>query len=250
MQQLEPGTIMDGTISGIAPFGAFVVVGVGRDGLVHISELSPERVNSVEEVVKVGDKVRVKILEVDSNSKRISMTMRVDEPLPNDRERPAPRAAAPSFVSERAPGLPADRSFSPPPAFREGPALEAGRGGDRGARRSSGREGGRPEFERDDSRGAAARPRRDRGDRPARPAGRSEGGRGRRESEVYEPAQDVYTFEDPDEETFSGDATLEDLVSKFNAGKGRDRRQSRDDEDEDSRRADAIRRTLALRDEE
>src|ERR687886_2428162 len=250
MQQLEPGTIMDGTISGIAPFGAFVDVGVGRDGLVHISELSPERVNSVEEVVKVGDKVRVKIIEVDPNSKRISLTMRVDEPLPNDRERPAPRAAAPAFVSDRAPSLPADRSFPPPPAFREAPPLEGGRGGERGGRRSGVREGGRPEFDRDESRSAAGRSRRERGDRGGRPGGRSEGGRGRREGEIYEPAQDVYTFEDPDEETFSGDATLEDLVSKFNAGKGRDRRQSRGDEDEDNQRADAIRRTLALRDEE
>jgi hypothetical protein len=128
--------------------------------------------------------------------------------------------------------------------------LEGGRGGERGGRRSGVREGGRPEFERDESRSAAGRSRRERGDRGGRPGGRSEGGRGRREGEIYEPAQDVYTFEDPDEETFSGDATLEDLVSKFNAGKGRDRRQSRGDEDEDNQRADAIRRTLALRDEE
>lgn len=80
MQQLEPGQVLDGTVSGIAPFGAFVDIGVGRDGLVHISALSTSRVNKVEDVVKVGDKVTVKVLEVDQQSKRISLTMRLDDP--------------------------------------------------------------------------------------------------------------------------------------------------------------------------
>ena len=259
MQQLEPGTIMDGTISGIAPFGAFVDVGVGRDGLVHVSELSSERVNGVEDVVKVGDKVQVKVIEVDPGSKRISLTMRVEEPLPNDRPRPAPRAAGgPSFGDDRPSSYAPTQSFSPAPAYGDPPAF----GGDRGARRTGGggagggREGGRDnsrfDIDRGENRNAAgARPRRDRNDRGGRPGGRAEGGRGRREGEVFEPAQEVYTFEDP-EETFTGDATLEDLLSKFNAGKGRDRKQSRDDDDETEggSRAAAIRRTLALRDEE
>ena len=53
LQELEKGQILEGTISGIAPFGAFVDIGVGRDGLVHISELSENRVGKVEDVVKV-----------------------------------------------------------------------------------------------------------------------------------------------------------------------------------------------------
>jgi small subunit ribosomal protein S1 len=108
MQQLEPGQVLDGTVSGIAPFGAFVDIGVGRDGLVHISALSTARVNKVEDVVKVGDKVTVRVLEVDQQSKRISLTMRLDEEQggggPDDEEyssssyqaapRPAPSASA------------------------------------------------------------------------------------------------------------------------------------------------------------
>lgn len=270
MQQLEPGTVMDGTISGIAAFGAFVDVGVGRDGLVHVSEISAERINSVEEKLKVGDKVQVKVLEVDPNSKRISLTMRVDEPLPSERPRPAPRPAGPGGPGFRsdAPGgtgFPPAPSYSSPPAFGGLPPMEGDRADRRGggsSRRGSGDSrsgsrdtaGGRGDFGRGEpSRGGGA-PRRDRGRDDARPGGRSEGGRGRREGQIFEPSQEVYTFEDPEEETFTGDATLEDLLSKFNAGKGRDRKGSRDeDDDEESQkggRAEAIRRTLALRDEE
>lgn len=79
MQQLDTGMIVEGTVSGLAPFGAFVDIGVGRDGLVHISALSPNRVAKVEDVVKVGDKVQVKVLGVDQQSKRISLTMRLDD---------------------------------------------------------------------------------------------------------------------------------------------------------------------------
>ena len=65
---------MEGTVSGLAPFGAFVDIGVGRDGLVHISELSEGRIEKVEDAVKVGDKVTVRVLEIDPASKRISLT--------------------------------------------------------------------------------------------------------------------------------------------------------------------------------
>jgi transcriptional accessory protein Tex/SPT6 len=95
MQGLEVGQILDGTVSGIAPFGAFVDIGVGRDGLVHISALSNTRVNRVEDVVKVGDKVKVKVLEVDPQSKRISLTMRLEEappPAEVEAEEAPPRA--------------------------------------------------------------------------------------------------------------------------------------------------------------
>jgi predicted RNA-binding protein with RPS1 domain len=92
MQQLEKGQIVEGTISGLAPFGAFVDIGVGRDGLVHISELAPDRVNRVEDVVNVGDKVTVRVLDVDSQSKRISLSMLLEdrprEQAPQQEERP------------------------------------------------------------------------------------------------------------------------------------------------------------------
>lgn len=277
MQQLEPGTVMDGTISGIAPFGAFVDVGVGRDGLIHISELSGERVNSVEEAVKVGDKVQVRVIEVDPNSKRISLTMRVEEPLPKERERPAQRTQGfagggeqRSFTPASSAG-PAGPGFGAPPSFGTAglPPMEEGsaRGGARrgSGGRDGGREGGR-DFGggRGDSRAAGGAPRRERsgGERSGGVGGgRAGGGRGRggegrndRFGEGLEAAGEVYTVEDPEEEAFSGDATLEDLLSKFNSGKGRDRRTTRDEEVEGEAegdgRAEAIRRTLALRDEE
>src|SRR6185503_19822308 len=91
MQQLKKGQILEGTISGLAPFGAFVDIGVGRDGLVHISELSEGRLAKVEDAVKVGDKVTVRVLDVGQQSKRISLSLRLED-LP--REEPAPRAEA------------------------------------------------------------------------------------------------------------------------------------------------------------
>ena len=111
MQGLEPGQVLDGTVSGLAPFGAFVDIGVGRDGLVHISALSSSRVGKVEDVVKVGDKVTVRVIEVDQQSKRISLTMRLDDPEPSgnyEEETPSqviPRTgpgAAPRFAAAAA----------------------------------------------------------------------------------------------------------------------------------------------------
>jgi small subunit ribosomal protein S1 len=258
MQQLEPGTILDGTVSGLAPFGAFVDVGVGRDGLVHISELSADRVGSVEEAVKVGDKVQVKVIEVDPNSKRISLTMRVDEPLPNERARPAGRVEG--GYSADSTGIMEPSYSAPSPSYGGGDySSGGGRGESRGGGRGESRGGGRGESRgggRGESRGGGRG--RDAGDvagRGGRLGGRSEGRGGRREAQIYEPSEEVYTFEDPEEDTFSGDATLEDLVSKFNAGKDRrkNRRDYEDDEEEgggDRSRRDAIRRTLAMRDEE
>jgi len=252
LQQLEPGTQMDGTVSGLAPFGAFVDVGVGRDGLVHISELSSERVNSVEDIVKVGDKVQVKVIEVDPSSKRISLTMRVDEPLPQDRQRPAGRVGLASGGYDDGGYVPAPVPAPELDTGRSSGGRGEGRSDYRGSRGGEGRGGGRGEGR--GVRGGGRGEGRGEFSRTNRLGGRNEG-RGRREGQIYEPSEEVYTFEDPEEETFTGDATLEDLVSKFNAGKSdkRDRRREDDDDDDggNSRgRRDAIRRTLAMRDEE
>jgi predicted RNA-binding protein with RPS1 domain len=184
MAQLEKGQILEGTVSGMAPFGAFVDIGVGRDGLVHISELADHRVGKVEDVVKVGDKVTVRVLEIDSGSKRISLSMRLD-----DRPREAPEGHA---------------DVSPEP--RE----DRGRRDDRGPRG----------------------PRRERTDEPKMP--------------------ETYTStEGPEEEAFSGDATIEDLLSKFGGKRDRKRRYEEEEEEETlpedrhtRRQREAIRRTL------
>lgn len=76
---LKPGMTLEGVVSNVAAFGAFVDVGVHQDGLVHVSALSHNFVSDPREVVKAGDIVKVKVLEVDVARKRISLTMRLDD---------------------------------------------------------------------------------------------------------------------------------------------------------------------------
>ena len=79
LNDLKPGMILEGVVTNVAAFGAFVDVGVHQDGLVHISALSNTFVKDPRAVVKPGDIVRVKVLEVDKARKRISLTMRLDD---------------------------------------------------------------------------------------------------------------------------------------------------------------------------
>jgi protein Tex len=78
---LRPGMMLEGVVTNVAAFGAFVDVGVHQDGLVHISALSDTFVKDPRTVVKPGDIVRVKVLEVDKARKRISLTMRMGDPV-------------------------------------------------------------------------------------------------------------------------------------------------------------------------
>ena len=70
------GSIVEGKVVRIQPFGAFVELESGLDGLVHISQCSTQRVNKVEDALNVGDIVRVKVLDVDPERKRISLSVR------------------------------------------------------------------------------------------------------------------------------------------------------------------------------
>jgi uncharacterized protein len=79
---LTIGMILEGVISNVANFGAFVDIGVHQDGLVHISSLTNKFVSDPREIVKAGDVVKVKVVEVDSARKRISLTMRLDDANP------------------------------------------------------------------------------------------------------------------------------------------------------------------------
>lgn len=76
---LEPGMVLEGVITNVTNFGAFADVGVHQDGLVHISALSNTFVKDPREVVKAGDIVRVKVMEVDAPRKRIALSMRLDD---------------------------------------------------------------------------------------------------------------------------------------------------------------------------
>jgi protein Tex len=107
IKDLKPGMILEGTVTNVTNFGAFVDVGVHQDGLVHISMLSNKFVKDPHEIVKAGEVVKVKVLEVDEKRKRIALTMRLEdqaarreagaqqkrEPQRQD-ARPAPRASS------------------------------------------------------------------------------------------------------------------------------------------------------------
>ncbi|PBJ84589.1 RNA-binding transcriptional accessory protein [Lysobacteraceae bacterium NML93-0399] len=79
IKDLRPGMILEGVVSNVAAFGAFVDIGVHQDGLVHISALSDTFVKDPRDVVKAGDIVKVKVLEVDVPRKRIALTRRMDD---------------------------------------------------------------------------------------------------------------------------------------------------------------------------
>jgi len=105
IQDLKPGMVLEGTVSNVAQFGAFVDLGVHQDGLVHVSQLANTFVRDAREVVKAGDVVRVKVLEVDLARGRIALTMRLDAV-------PDPRAGA---RGERA-SRPGERARAAAPA--------------------------------------------------------------------------------------------------------------------------------------
>lgn len=86
ISDLEPGMVLEGVVSNVANFGAFVDIGVHQDGLVHISALTDKFVADPREVVKAGDIVKVKVMEVDAARKRIGLSMRLnDEPGQDNR---------------------------------------------------------------------------------------------------------------------------------------------------------------------
>ena len=78
IKDLQPGMLLEGTVSNVAAFGAFIDIGVHQDGLVHVSQLSNKFVTDAREVVKTGDIVKVRVTEVDVARKRIALTMKLD----------------------------------------------------------------------------------------------------------------------------------------------------------------------------
>jgi len=95
LKDLKDGMTLEGVVSNVTHFGAFVDIGVHQDGLVHISALSENFVSDPHEVVKAGDVVKVKVLDVDADRKRISLTMRMsDDPAQIKAENAKPGAGA------------------------------------------------------------------------------------------------------------------------------------------------------------
>jgi uncharacterized protein len=109
IKDLKPGMLLEGTVTNVAAFGAFVDIGVHQDGLVHVSQLADRFVKDAHEVVKAGDVVKVRVVDVDFQRKRIGLTMRKDggeggasRGGPRDTGgKPAPRAPAPQRQPER-----------------------------------------------------------------------------------------------------------------------------------------------------
>jgi uncharacterized protein len=88
IKDLRPGMVLEGVVSNVAAFGAFVDIGVHQDGLVHISALADHYIKDPRDVVKAGDIVKVKVLEVDVARKRIALTRRLEDPVGEARTDP------------------------------------------------------------------------------------------------------------------------------------------------------------------
>ncbi|MFE5945351.1 Tex family protein [Streptomyces sp. NPDC056480] len=138
---LASGMVLEGVVTNVAAFGAFVDIGVHQDGLVHVSAMSKTFVKDPRDVVKPGDVVKVKVLDIDIPRKRISLTLRLDDPS---------GAEAPEGAPKRERGERGERSGRPPQQRQGGGggggrrAERADRGGqgDRGGRNAQGGQGG------------------------------------------------------------------------------------------------------------
>jgi uncharacterized protein len=104
LKDLQPGMVLEGTVSNVAQFGAFVDLGVHQDGLVHVSQLSNKFVTDAREVVKTGQVVKVRVLEVDLARKRVSLTMKLDAPTGAARTPGADNKFRPAARGEQARG--------------------------------------------------------------------------------------------------------------------------------------------------
>ena len=104
LKDLQPGMLLEGTVTNVTNFGAFVDIGVHQDGLVHISALSERFVKDPREVVKAGDIVKVKVLEVDIPRKRVALTMRLrDEAKPREQPQRGGPAYRPGQLKQQSP---------------------------------------------------------------------------------------------------------------------------------------------------
>jgi protein Tex len=107
LTDLHPGMVLEGVVTNVAAFGAFVDIGVHQDGLVHVSALANKFVKDPHEVVKPGQIVKVKVLEVDVKRQRISLTMRLDDALGSvSASSRAPIEAATGAMRDRRPSAP------------------------------------------------------------------------------------------------------------------------------------------------
>ncbi|WP_229808416.1 Tex family protein [Actinomadura livida] len=165
LADLEPGMILEGVVTNVAAFGAFVDVGVHQDGLVHISAMSDKFVSDPRDVAKPGDIVRVKVLDVDLQRKRISLTLRLDDEPGRDRQGGGRQGGR---------GEQRDRGERPNRPGGQG----GGRGGQGGARggQGGGGQGGGGQARGGQARGGQGRGEQGRGGRGGQGGGGASGG--------------------------------------------------------------------------
>ncbi|NUB43917.1 RNA-binding transcriptional accessory protein [Fertoebacter nigrum] len=111
IKDLKPGMLLEGTVTNVAAFGAFVDIGVHQDGLVHVSQLSDTFVKDPHQVVKAGDVVKVRVVEVDVPRKRIALTMKRDSA--EARAQVAERGARPAGAQPQRGGKPLPKTAAP-----------------------------------------------------------------------------------------------------------------------------------------
>ena len=93
IKDLQPGMLLEGAVTNVTNFGAFIDIGVYQDGLIHISALANKFIKDPHEVVKTGDIVTVKVVEVDNDRKRIALSMRTDDEVSSKSQDGSSRAA-------------------------------------------------------------------------------------------------------------------------------------------------------------
>src|SRR5687768_4943113 len=124
MGDLTPGMMLEGVVTNVANFGAFIDIGVHQDGLVHVSQLADRFVEDPREVVKAGDIVKVQVVEVDLKRRRIALTMKLHHAPAGD------RGTAVTADAGQAASPPAAGPRNPPPgkevARREVPTTSMG----------------------------------------------------------------------------------------------------------------------------
>jgi uncharacterized protein len=124
LADLKPGMLLEGVVTNVAAFGAFVDIGVHQDGLVHVSAMSNSFVQDPRDIVKPGDIVRVKVVNIDLARKRISLTLRLDDDTDDRTETHKPsrtgRRERDAKDGTASPGTPGpDRGRSPDTALAD-----------------------------------------------------------------------------------------------------------------------------------
>ncbi len=130
-RETEMGTIIDGSVTKTVPFGAFVSVGDGVEGLVHVSEIAVHHVESPELELSIGQAVRVKVTEVDVDRRRVSLSIKQALPEWEERSQQQQAPAAPGFdrpkrePSAAAPPRPKRREFQREEEVADAPSFNA-----------------------------------------------------------------------------------------------------------------------------